>query len=293
MATRVANLAPTNVSDASFRLWINEIHNSLIAFGWLQTSDTGQINFSTVTRPTNINLYQGYAIYKMNDSLQSSCAVFMRLDFGTGGGGDSPSLKIKIGIGSTDGAGTLTGNLATQVVMGTLTGANTTGLNVYTAGDAGSFRMAWWLSEISGLGWVVAIERDQDSSGADTSVGVTLCTYFATTGNGSSTTNQFLEQAGGTGAQFAAWYTWVSTQTSNSGYSGASVAPVHPVLGYLRNPMKTLLLGAVNDWVTNTTVSVTVYGTARTYMVKGGNGGGGTSQNIWATHPAKMFILWQ
>jgi hypothetical protein len=61
-------------------LWINEIHNSLIAFGWIRTSDTGQIDFSTVTRPTTTNTYQGYAVYRMADSLQATCPVYIRID---------------------------------------------------------------------------------------------------------------------------------------------------------------------------------------------------------------------
>jgi hypothetical protein len=198
MATRTSSLAPTNVSDTTFRLWINEIHNSLIAFGWVQTSDTGQINFSTVTRPTAINTYQGYAVYRMGDSLQATCAVYMRLDFGTGGTADCCSIKIRLTIGSTDGAGTLTGNVSTLITTSTTTG-NASAFACRCSGSTSSFRMHFWSTSISGCGWTFAVDRDRDASGAETSLGINILSCWPFTTASYSKTSQFLELAGGTG----------------------------------------------------------------------------------------------
>ena len=41
---------PDNSTDANFRLWSKAISDS-IGTAWTQTSDSGQINFATVTRP--------------------------------------------------------------------------------------------------------------------------------------------------------------------------------------------------------------------------------------------------
>lgn len=293
MATRVAYIAPTCNTDANFRLWINEIHNALIALGWVQTADTGQIVFSTVTRPTSAGVFQGFATYHMNDSFQATCAVFMRLDFGSSSNNsDAPAIKVQVCIGSTNGTGTLTGQVASQIITATASGPSTVLFNVQSAGDAGSFRMSFWLGDLAGAGWHVAIERDQDTSGNDTANGVTFLTCVGTGGSTASMTSQFLENSGGTGTQHTIWHAWVSAQPTNAGYGGAGVGPVHPVLGYFRNPMKTVLLGAGGDWVANATTTVSVYGVARTYLIKASQIGGSVAVNNWNAG-CRIFLLWQ
>lgn len=292
MATRTSSLAPTNVSDASFRLWINEIHNSLIAFGWVQTSDTGQINFSTVLRPAAINTYQGYAVYRMADSLQSTCAVFMRLDFGTGGGTDSPALKVKVGIGSTDGAGTLTGNLSTQVLMVSGSAPSAALFNCRTAGTTSSFRMHFWGTTYSNVGLTVAIERDLDTSGAETSLGVNILTSYQSAGGTCVHSSQFLELAGGTGPVEVRWYAMISAQTSQSGGGNVGVGPVRCTLGPFRNPMKTVLVYAVADFVIESTNPVTIYGASHTYLMLKPNFGSSISLNTWNT-ACGFALLWE
>jgi hypothetical protein len=267
MATRTSSLASTNVSDTTFRLWINEIHNSLIAFGWVQTSDTGQINFSTVLRPAAINTYQGYAVYRMADSLQATCAVYMRLDFGTGSTSDTPSIKIRLTIGSTDGAGTLTGNLSTQVTTSTNTGGGATTFACRTSGSTSSFRMHFWSTSVSGCGWTLAVERDRDASGAETSLGVNILVCWPSTTSAFNKNSQFLELAGGTGSQDAAWYGMLSNQTSQSAGGVVGIAPVHTQLGPMRNPMIGIVLVARTDFQSEVTYPMAVYGVTHTYLM--------------------------
>lgn len=270
MATRTSSTVPDNNTDVNFRAWINEIHNSLIAFGWLQTSDTGQINFSTVTRPTAASIYQGFAVYKMNDSLQSTCAVFMRIDFGTCGSADAPGIKIQVCIGSTNGAGTLTGNLSSVMVTGSASlPANTSSFNCRTSGDTSSFRMHMWSSSVADLGWTFAIERDRDTSGAATSLGVSFALTYLSGGTGSiAVSSQFLELAGGTGSiDVTRWYAMVSSASSQSGGGNVGVAPVRTVLGPFRNPMIGVLVYARTDFTAETTTPVTIYGVSHTYLM--------------------------
>jgi hypothetical protein len=278
MGQRTSNLAYTNVSDASFRLWINEIHNALLAFGWTQTADTGQINFSTVTRPTAINTYQGFAVYQMGDSLQATCAVFMRLDFGTAATTDGPAIKVGLCIGSTNGSGTLTGNVATQYVSSNNT-ATTTTYPCRCAGSSSSFRCNFWGNERSNSGFIFAIERDLNTSGAETSLGVNFLTC-SPTGNFTTSTSQFLELAGGTGPVENKWYALLSAQGSQSDeYGRVGVAPVRCTLGPFRNPMKTILLYSVDDYYHSTTNPVTIYGVSHTYLMTYAQFGAITTNN--------------
>jgi len=261
MATRTASLVMSNSTDASFRLWINEIHNALIAFGWVQTSDTGQINFATATRPAATNTTGGFAVYRMADSLQSTCAVFMRLDFGTSQSTDSPRILIQFSIGGTSGAGVLTGNVTTQQNIGSAAAAGST-RNMRTAGTTSSFRFAW--GSIASEFFIFAVERDLDTSGAETSLGLnTAWMTGISLGKGS----QFLELAGGTGPAELNLYGAISAQTSQSGGGNVGVGPVRCTLGPFRNPMKTLLIYAKTDFTADTTNPVTIYGASHTFLM--------------------------
>lgn len=284
--TRTSSLAPTNSSDASFRLWINEIHNSLIAFGWTQTADTGQVNFSTVTRPAAINTYQGYAVYQMNDSLQATCAVFMRIDFGTGGVADAPSMKLQLTIGSTNGAGTLTGNVGTlQTIQ--KSAASATSFSCRTAGTSSSFRCCMWQDQSGAGAFVVGIERDLNTSGAEIATGVNYITITNLT-----MTSQFLEQAGGVGAVDNKWYAMVSTQSSQSGGGNVGLGPVRTQLGVFRNPMKTMLVYATSDFTTGSTNPVTIYGVSHTYLMVKPATGTAVSINTWNAN-CDIALLWE
>lgn len=285
MAFRTASLAGNNSTDALFRLWINEIHNALVAFGWVQTADTGQVNYATVTRPAAINTYQGYAVYRMADSLQATCAVFIRLDYGTGGTTDAPAIKVKVAIGGTDGAGTLTGLMTTQQTLNpTSTWA---AANMRTAGSTSSFRLSWGVVESQANSFTFAIERDNDTSGNETALGVN---FLANNSGTTSTVSQFLETAGGISAVEVKWYAMISIQASQSGGGTVGVAPVRIPLGPFRNPMKTVLIFAKADFTTNTTNPVTIYGVSHTYLMLCPSGS--ISLNVWNA-ACGMAFLWE
>lgn len=102
-------------TDANFRLWIAEIITALFTtVGLTQTSDTGQINTSTVVRPIVANTSAGYVIGRFNDSLQGTSPIFFKLEFGSGGTAPGqPNIWVTTGTGS-NGSGTLTGTLSTR-----------------------------------------------------------------------------------------------------------------------------------------------------------------------------------
>jgi hypothetical protein len=260
MAARSFATPYFNTGDAIFRAWIGEIHAALIAFGWVQTSDTGQINFSTVTSPAAANTFQGYAIYRMNDSLQATAPVYMRIDFGSGSTTPTVGWKVQVAIGGTNGAGTLTGNVS-NVQTYTATNNSATNATMRTCGNSGRFSLSWGDTQDS-MGYF-AVERDQDSSGNDTALGLNF--LFMT--NRTTANSQFLETAGGTGPVETKWYAMVSAQVSQSGGGNVGVGPVRCTLGPFRNPMKSTALTARGDFVAATTNPVVIYGVTRTYIM--------------------------
>jgi hypothetical protein len=101
-----ATTVASNASDANFRTWINFIHDMMIAAGWNQTSDTGQINFVTASAPTVGNEKIGYALYEMTDALAATAPVIVKFAFGSAALANRPGVWFRIGTHS-DGAGNL------------------------------------------------------------------------------------------------------------------------------------------------------------------------------------------
>ena len=114
-------------NDSDFRGWGSDLSAKLAAVGLVKTADTGQINWTTVTRP-GINTYAGYEIWRYPDS-----SIFMKWEFGTGSGGATfPAVRVQVGTGS-NGAGTLTG---------TVSGANIIHLTSYALSSPGTQRQS-------------------------------------------------------------------------------------------------------------------------------------------------------
>lgn len=97
-----------HTTNTGFRSWGSTVSAKFALAGLIQTSDTGQINWSTVNRAASNGL-AGYEIWRMNDSAQATAPIFFRVEYRTGpGGSDCPEIRIGFGTG-TNGSGTLTG----------------------------------------------------------------------------------------------------------------------------------------------------------------------------------------
>lgn len=106
--TRVTTNTPmSHLDNAGFRAWVGEFDSMMQAAGLVRTSDTGQMDPTTATRPgTNTNA--GYLMYRANDPLQATMPIFLKFFFGTATTANAPRMQTQLGQGS-DGAGNLTG----------------------------------------------------------------------------------------------------------------------------------------------------------------------------------------
>ena len=137
--------APYNGSDADFRAWGLAFQTAMLAIGLTQTSDTGQVNWASVSRAPTISTVAGYEIYRFNDAAQSTKPVFMKIEYGAGSTNiNNPQLKFTFGTGS-NGAGTITGAWSTSQQIGT-NQSSTTAFGSYACYDAttGIFWVAPW-----------------------------------------------------------------------------------------------------------------------------------------------------
>lgn len=176
VATSVISISTT---DAQFRTWGSAVSAALSSAGLVQTSDTGQINWTTVTKPAAANTIQGYEIWRFADSLQSTSPVFLKIEYGSNGA-SATSVGMKFGVGSaTNGSGTLSGLSTTQfnTGIGTSGSLNADGPTtpIYSCHTAGSFFL--WVGQyntaLNGhMTSTFSVSRTVDNTGALTADGL-------------------------------------------------------------------------------------------------------------------------
>lgn len=111
MATDIRSLPAYLSTDALFRSWGGGVSAQFAACGLTQASDTGQINWTTVTLPSTSS-YGGYEIWDFE-------SYKLKIEYGIASAANRPALRVQLGT-ATNGAGTLTGQY---------TGANAVVLN--------------------------------------------------------------------------------------------------------------------------------------------------------------------
>jgi hypothetical protein len=164
--------------DADFRSWGSGISTALAALGLVQTADTGQINWTTVLKPTGATA-QGYEIWRFADALQSTVPVFFKLEYGgsSGVGATGPGLWLTVGTG-TNGAGTLTGQVSGRPNMYANAGKSAgVLLPTYVCGSTSEFYLATNVDTYIGstnFGFFASVARTKDTSGTNTSDGAVL-----------------------------------------------------------------------------------------------------------------------
>ena len=97
---------PADVTtDAQFRTFFTAVRAAITGAGLTVTSDTGQIDLTTVLAPAVSN-YAGYDIFQFTDSEQSTDPIYFKLEYGKGAATTRAAMRLTMGNG-TDGAGTI------------------------------------------------------------------------------------------------------------------------------------------------------------------------------------------
>jgi len=175
--------AANAINDALFRLRASSLHAAFTGAGLTQTADTGQINFTTVTCPGTTNTDAGYAIYAFADAAQGTDPIYLKIVYGTGASGGSCQYKVQLGQG-TNGAGTLTGTLSTQLVCANGSASNAETVQHYACHTAGYFVMFGGLGNSSQGGRPMSffmVARTRDDTGALDGLGGLICYESAPT----------------------------------------------------------------------------------------------------------------
>lgn len=245
-----------NVSDANFRSWGSYIAARFVTVGLIQTADTGQINWTTVTTPVGVNTYQGYEVWRFADALQATAPVFFKIQYGEGAGIDGAGVRVQFGSGS-DGAGNLTGNLSAQYDAETT--SKTAATTVIGSGSTGRFAICAAFDANIGLSF--AFERSKDSAGNDTTEAVLWISHADTSGASSTISGQaavWSTTLGVLGTVETIFGALFAAGTSMAFGPQTMVAPVFHNKGVFMNPG----LNVVGYY----TLNITPLGTANVYM---------------------------
>jgi hypothetical protein len=270
----------TNSSDANFRSWGSYIAARFLAVGMVQTADTGQINWTTVTAPLAVSTYQGYEIWRFADALQATAPVYFKIEYGsTTTSANNPGIRVTFGTGS-DGAGNLSGSLSTAFTAGV--GAYATPGSLFGSGSTNRFILVTYNGATEGMRF--GFERTVDASGNVTSEGV----FWISRPSVTTAQNQLgfwnrstgmVGPAAGTANQFAALF------PATTGITGVQtiVSPVFPEKGVFGNPILNLVGYLTSDIAENSTPTVYMYGTAHVYYCIPQNNGPTAAQWRGAT----------
>lgn len=264
----------------NFKAWAQTISTFIgTTAGWAQSTDTGQVNWSTIASVPGTNSYV-YEIWQPNDG---GTNFYLRLEYGNNNG--QPGFRSSIGT-STNGAGTLTGyTMGPFISDGSYPGYTSNILMpCWLSGAPGRLCLYMW--DTNALGFVMSVERSINNSGVYTNSHVTLIqTEVGTCPNMQS----ILFGVGtcpaavvaGTGGLPAK----IFAPTNNGGIFHINPIWLNqwgfdlcaPYVGYWDNQLTNV--GVSPNWVYGT-YQTTVYGATRTYYISNSQGSGLTNAQL-------------
>lgn len=288
MATATVALAPTSATDAEFRAWGSEISDQLLAMGWVKSADTGQIDWTTVLKPTAADQSRGYEIWGMGDALQAASPVYLKIEYGSAGSTTIPGIWLTVGF-ATDGAGNLTGTQQTTRVQIVSNGtATSTTSNCVFSGGTSWFGCILYVNSPTVLHthWF-SVERTKDASWADTSAGAIVCGGPVRTTN-TQYSQPILRAAVGVPAIETRLPGIVSGNTSGARGTTVGYGFHVPLNGEGLHPGLGTILYARDDGTLGTPITLTINAVSHTYYPLGNN-----ITNVGQAANSRVGIRWE
>lgn len=267
MAIFETNAPTTNASDAEFRKWGKAISDGFAAAGWVKHGT--DIDWATVATPTGAGA-KGYEIWRMNDALQATAPVFLKIEYGEGTTTDRPQIWLTLGNGA-DGGGNITLANAQTPVRHVLTAAagftvSAAETPMWISGSTSRIGVALWVTAAAASTGTFFVERSKNNAGANTNEYFTL--YFSSTVSPTNAGNQYTLLTDGRSAGVVSRFMGVMTTLASSIYNNAKgVGDIKPYLGKYGNPATVVVAIKAADWSNGATADISVYGTNVTYRV--------------------------
>lgn len=261
-------LLADNSSTTNFKNWAQAISTAFSSSGWTQTSDTGQVNWATVTVPTAGNFV--YEIWQPSDALQTGSTVFyLKIKYGTSSG-SGPRIQLQL-CSATDGSGNPTGLSTANFELGTTNfsgGGSVVTYDCYFSGDTDRFGVLMWRNYTAPAPMGFVIERTHNVDGTNSGDGVTIAPVAAT---GTASTLSQATIVFGVSAAIQNSGRSFTALTDFNNASGAfnnniPVSPVFPTYGKYGNPMTEIAFVHTQDVAEGCVFTSTLYGATRTYI---------------------------
>jgi hypothetical protein len=279
MATSQQFLVCDSSTLANFKAWAQAISAFFATATWTQSTDTGQVNWSTIASVPGSGAYV-YEVWQPNDGLTT---FYVKIEYGNAGTAAQPSIRLTIST-STNGAGTATGFIVGPVNTQTTGIASnaTTSYECDFSGAAGRIGAMMWRNGTGNDQQLFAIERSINSSGAYTNAYVTLWTAGINNA-GAGTNTDFSQRSlllavgaapnlpNNSGPGQGGWtvrLAQVTSGTTNAASFNGSIpfdTPA-PMIGYFDFPCTVVGCACPGDFSEGVPFSVTLYGAARTFM---------------------------
>lgn len=270
--TSTQNLVCDSSTLANFKQWAQAISTFFASAGWVQTADTGQVNWTSIASVPGSGAYV-YEVWKPGDALT---VFYVKVEYGNVSGTNCPSLRITLST-TTNGAGTASGLILgpQKVNYGSFTAPSAvTQFECNFSGANNRMGVMMWRNGSNNCQQFFAIERSLDSSGAATGTHATLWTC----GLGSNGVRGAFQQS----LVFAVGVAPGATDTNNAGgwmarvqyLAGPSTAfnnsipfdTCAPQVGYFDYPCTVCGVVAYGDVTEAVTFTAPLYGTSRTYL---------------------------
>lgn len=170
MASLIFGARLNNSTDALFRAWGLAVSNALAAM-LFKVTQSGEINWTTVTAPTSGNTSAGFEVYRFNDALHTTHPVYIRLDYCSASTATLYAIRVTIGKG-VDGSGNITNVL--QSTINTLAGSGSPAAasNCYISNGDSSGIVISLQPDITSHGGFFCLERSRNSVGQPTGDGL-------------------------------------------------------------------------------------------------------------------------
>lgn len=273
MTTASGNYVCDNSTLANFKSWAQAISGAFSTLGWTQTSDTGQVNWGSISSvPSSAYVYE---VWKAADALAASMPIYVKIEYGVSS--TTPQIRVTVGTGS-NGSGTINGQVISsapwQVTNGPSNGGSTT-YPCFFSGSAGEFRMMMWsnYSPASGdRGTMLVIERSKDQTGANSNEYVTVLLLPQSNAGGAYQQSFTASAVALRNTGIVAPAIPSLNTTRSTAFSSVAALPVLPLLGKVGQPMLGVMSACTYDVGTsNTAVTVaSLYGGSHNYLVYGG-----------------------
>ncbi len=251
-------------SDVTARAFAQFWHDTFV-LNWLQTTDTGQLATPFAFTKTGVaSTATGYCVYKMNDALQATVPIFVKMEWGAGAVANYHSIWCTIGKGS-DGAGAITGVLKARFQLSFALNGGSSTQNVGSSGT-GRITVGVGMSLGTNYSMYLGIERTVDSNGADTGVGIIVCQ-----GRGLfAPKHHYIPYTGSIPAEQAGMHVVLAQEDPSTFATDIGISLAIPMAGASRQPGLNIAACRSADLAAYSTPSVPVYGASHVYFHCGG-----------------------